>query len=187
MSRKPKETLGPGKSSPIGSRAAALQADGSIKSDSNQPVGLWRQDWPLTLLLVIVTMVAYLPAWNGMPIWDDNAHLIKPELRSLDGLARIWTQPGATQQYYPLVHTLFWLEHQLWGDWPAGYHLLNILLHCASALLLVGILRRLEIPGAWLAAAIFALHPIQAESVAWISELRTSFPDSFILGRCWST
>ena len=127
-------------------------------------------------------MLAYLPAWNGTPIWDDDAHLTKPELRSLEGLGRIWTQPGATQQYYPLVHTLFWVEHQLWGDWPAGYHLLNILLHCASALLLVRILRWLEIPGAWLAAAIFLLHPIQTESVAWISELKNMLSGVFFFG-----
>jgi protein O-mannosyl-transferase len=136
----------------------------------------------LTLLLVIVTMLAYLPAWNGTPIWDDDAHLTKQELRSLQGLGRIWTQPSATQQYYPLVHTMFWVEHQLWGDWPAGYHLLNILLHCASALLLVRILRQLQIPGAWLAAAIFALHPIQAESVAWISELKNMLSGVFYFG-----
>jgi hypothetical protein len=145
-------------------------------------VELWRQDWLLALLLVIVTMMAYMPAWNGTPIWDDNAHLTNPELRSLDGLGRIWTQPGVTQQYYPLLHTLFWLEHQLWGDWPAGYHLLNILLHCTSALLLVRILRQLEIPGAWLAAAIFALHPIQVESVAWISELKNLLSGVFYFG-----
>src|SRR3974390_55186 len=79
-------------------------------------VGLWRQDWILSLLLVVIRMAAYLPAWHGRPIWDDDAHLTKPELRSLGGLVRIWTQPGATQQYYPLVHSLFWAEHQLWGD-----------------------------------------------------------------------
>jgi hypothetical protein len=67
MSRKSKETLRPGESSPIGSHASASQADGAIKSHSNRPVGLWRLDWPLTLFLVMVTMVAYLPAWNGMP------------------------------------------------------------------------------------------------------------------------
>jgi protein O-mannosyl-transferase len=182
MSRKSKETVRPGKRSPTGSLGSALQADGTSKLGSNRSAGLWCQGWLLTLLLVIVTILAYLPAWNGMPIWDDNAHLTKPELRSLDGLTRIWTQPGATQQYYPLVHTLFWLEHQLWGDWPAGYHLLNILLHCASALLLVRILRQLEIPGAWLAAAIFALHPIQAESVAWISELKNILSGVFYFG-----
>jgi protein O-mannosyl-transferase len=116
------------------------------------------------LLLVIVTMLAYLPAGNGAPIRDDDAHLTKQELRSLEGLGRIWTQPGATQQYYPLVDTLFWVEHQLWADWPAGYHLLNILLHCASALLLVRILRRLEIRGAWLAAAIYDVAQIGKSS-----------------------
>jgi protein O-mannosyl-transferase len=149
---------------------------------STPPAGLWRRDWLLSLLLVIVTLLAYLPVWNGTPIWDDDAHLTKPELRSLQGLGRIWTQPGATQQYYPLVHTLFWVEHQLWDGWPVGYHLLSILLHCASALLLVRILRQLQIPGAWLAAAIFALHPIQAESVAWISELKNTLSGMFYFG-----
>jgi protein O-mannosyl-transferase len=154
----------------------------SIASQEGKPGELWRQDWLLALLLVVVTMVAYLSAWNGTPIWDDDAQLTKPELRSLDGLARIWTQPGATQQYYPLVHSCFWLESQLWGNWPAGYHLLNILLHCTSALLLVRILRLLQIPGAWLAAAIFALHPIQVESVAWISELKNMLSGVFYFG-----
>ena len=74
------------------------------------------------------------------------------------------------------------MEDQLWGDWPAGYHWLNIVLHCASALLLVRILQRLEIPGAWLAGAIFALHPIQAESVAWISELKNMLSGLFYFG-----
>jgi protein O-mannosyl-transferase len=174
--------------SKVGSDGAVLrqkkEMDDSTKSKSgsDQPARLWRRDWLLSLLLVIVTLLAYLPVWNGTPIWDDDAHLTKPELRSLEGLGRIWTQPGATQQYYPLAHTLFWVEHQLWGDWPAGYHLLSILLHCASALLLVRILRQLQIPGAWLAAAIFALHPIQAESVAWISELKNTLSGFFYFG-----
>ena len=107
MKRKSKETASPGKSSTVGSLSAASDTHGVIKLDLNQPASSWRWDWPLALLLVTVTMVAYLPSWNGTPIWDDDAHLTKPELRSLDGLARIWTQPGATQQYYPLVHSLF--------------------------------------------------------------------------------
>ena len=117
MSRKSKEATSPGKGSAVGAHPASETHDPiKFKLGSNQPLGLWRQDWLLTLLLVIVTMLAYLPAWNGTPIWDDDAHLTKQELRSLEGLGRIWTQPGATQQYYPLVHTLFWVEHQLWGD-----------------------------------------------------------------------
>src|ERR1700759_215916 len=97
---------------------APPEVDGAIPIDS-APVEWWRRDWVLALLLVIVTMFAYLPAWNGTPIWDDDAHLTKPELRSLEGLTRIWVEPGATQQYYPLIHSFFWIENQLWGDWPA--------------------------------------------------------------------
>ena len=129
-----------------------------------------------------MVLLAYQPAWNGKPIWDDNAHLTKPELRSWTGLARIWTELGATQQYYPLAHSAFWLEHKLWGDGPMGYHLVNILLHLASALLLVKILRRLEVPGAWLAAALWALHPVQTESVAWISELKNALSGVCYMG-----
>lgn len=135
--------------------------------------------WLWSLALLVTTLVAYQPAWNGRPIWDDDAHMTRPELRSLQGLAQIWMKPGVTQQYYPLVHSVFWLEQKLWGDAVAPYHLVNILLHAASALLLWRILLRLEVPGAWLAAAIFALHPLQAESVAWISELKNTLSGVF--------
>src|SRR5262245_54015546 len=162
-------------------RPSSRTLERSTKTDSAQPVGLSRLDWVLSLLLLVLTMAAYLPAWHGTPIWDDDAHLTKPELRSFEGLVRIWTQPGATQQYYPLLHSLFWVEHRLWGDGTLGYHLVNISLHSLSALLLLRILRRLEIPGAWLAAAIFALHPIQVESVAWISELKNTLSTFFYL------
>jgi protein O-mannosyl-transferase len=137
------------------------------------------RDLVLGFFLCVVTLIAYHPAWNGKPIWDDDAHITKPELRSFSGLAKIWTQPGATQQYYPLVHSVFWLEYHLWGDSTLGYHLVNILLHFFSALLLVCILRRLAIPGAWFVAAIFALHPAQVESVAWISELKNTLSGVF--------
>jgi len=133
-------------------------------------------------LLLAATMLAYQPAWHGRPIWDDDAHLTKPALRSLHGLARIWIEPGATQQYYPLVHSIFWLEHPFWGETTLGYHLVNILLHGLSCLLLWCILRRLAVPGAWLAAAIFALHPIEVESVAWISELKNTLSGALYLG-----
>src|SRR5262249_1948068 len=126
------------------------------------------------LVLIVATAIAYLPAWNGKPIWDDNAHITQPELRSMHGLVEIWTRPGATQQYYPLVHSIFWLEQRLWGDSVVGYHLVSILVHAASAIVLLRILVRLKIPGAWLAAGLFALHPVQVESVAWISELKNT-------------
>jgi protein O-mannosyl-transferase len=135
--------------------------------------------WLFALFLIIATAIAYLPAWNGKPIWDDNAHITQPELRSAHGLLEIWTTLGATQQYYPLVHSVFWIEQKLWGDSVAGYHLINILLHAASAIVLLQILRRLKIPGAWLAAGLFALHPVQVESVAWISELKNTLSGLF--------
>jgi tetratricopeptide (TPR) repeat protein len=138
--------------------------------------------WLYGLVFVIITVFAYQPTWRGTPIWDDDAHITSPELRSVDGLRRIWMEPGATQQYYPVTHTAFWVEHLIWGDSPLGYHLTNILLHCLCALLLWRILRRLEIPGAWLAAAIFSLHPVQVESVAWISELKNTLSGGLYFG-----
>ena len=84
-------------------------------------------------------------------------------------MARIWIEPGATQQYYPLVYSIFWVEHRLWGDTTLGYHLINLWLHALSALLLWRILRGLQVPGAYLAAAIFALHPVNTEGVTNIA------------------
>src|SRR5881296_327790 len=138
-----------------------------------------RQIWLFSLLLLVATAVAYVPAWNGAPIWDDNAHITNPGLRSVQGLVLIWTRPGATQQYYPLVHTVFWIEQKLWGDAVLGYHLINIFLHSFAAIVLLQILLRLKVPGAWLAAGLFALHPIQVESVAWISEIKNTLSGLF--------
>ena len=132
-----------------------------------------------SLALIVATAVAYLPAWNGKPIWDDNAHITQPELRSWHGLVEVWTQVGATQQYYPLVHSVFWIEQKLWGDSVLGYHLINIFLHGFAAIVLLQILLRLKVPGAWLAAGLFALHPVQVESVAWISEIKNTLSGLF--------
>src|SRR5437773_8899935 len=132
-----------------------------------------------SLVLILATALAYLPAWHGTLLWDDNGHITKPELRSWHGLAQIWTEPGATRQYYPLVHTVFWIEQKLWGDSVVGYHLVNIILHSLGAVALLQILQRLKIPGAWLAAALFALHPVQVESVAWMSELKNTLSGLF--------
>jgi tetratricopeptide (TPR) repeat protein len=136
-------------------------------------------------LIFCATLVAYIPAVRGGLVWDDDAHVTRPELRSLDGLRRIWFELGATQQYYPFLHSAFWLEHRLWGDSVVGYHLANILLHAAAACMVVAIMRRLALPGAWLAGLIFALHPVNVESVAWISEQKNTLSGVFCLGAAY--
>lgn len=133
------------------------------------------------LALLAVTLLAYLPAIRSGFVWNDEDYVTAPALRSLDGLGRIWIEPGAVQQYYPVLHSAFWLEHRLWGDNPTGYHLINILLHAGAAWLLAQILLRLTVPGAWLAAAVFALHPVCVESVAWISEQKNTLSLCFYL------
>ena len=137
--------------------------------------------WPWVLIFG-VTLAAYLPALRGGFLWDDLAHVTRPDLQSLRGLGRIWFDVGATQQYYPFLHSAFWLEHRLWGDAPLGYHLLNILLHGSAACLLGVLLRRLAVPGAWLAALLFAVHPVAVESVAWISEQKNTLSAVLYLG-----
>ncbi|HEY1763674.1 MAG TPA: tetratricopeptide repeat protein [Opitutaceae bacterium] len=133
--------------------------------------------------VVAATFAAYLPSLSGELIWNDADYVTSPGLRSVGGLWRIWSQIGATQQYYPLLHSFFWAQHRLWGDAPLGYHLVTVSLHAASAVLLALVLRRLlagsgapaSIAGSeWLAALLFALHPVHVESVAWISEQKNT-------------
>jgi tetratricopeptide (TPR) repeat protein len=137
------------------------------------------QDAGLIALIFCTTFLAYLPAMHGQMLWDDSAHVTRPDLRSLHGLWRIWTVPGATQQYYPLLHSAFWLEHSIWGSDVVFYHLLNVALHALSACLVVRIVRRLGLPGAWLAGLAFAVHPLSVEAVAWISEQKSTLSGAF--------
>jgi protein O-mannosyl-transferase len=135
------------------------------------------------LVLVLLVIVAYLPALRGQFIWDDDFHVVKSApLRSLAGLWRIWFEPGATQQYYPLTHSSFWLDYHLWGLNPMAYHAENILLHALGAVLVWRLLRRLGVNGAWLGAALFALHPVCVESVAWITERKNTLSGVCFLG-----
>ena len=138
--------------------------------------------WLPALLLFVLVVVAYIPALRGGFVWDDPRYVTENEtLRSAEGLGRIWTDPGATIQYYPMTFTSFWVEHHLWGANPLGYHLVNVILHGLSAILLWLILKRLSLPGAWLAAALFALHPVQVESVAWITERKNVLSGFFYM------
>jgi tetratricopeptide (TPR) repeat protein len=138
--------------------------------------------WLLFAGLALLTLAVYFPVWHGGMLWDDDAHITRADLRSLGGLWRIWFEVGATQQYYPAVHSAFWLFYHLWGASTLGYHLVNIMLHASAAFLVALILRRLKIPGAVLAALIFAVHPVHVESVAWITELKNTLSGVCYLG-----
>jgi protein O-mannosyl-transferase len=140
-----------------------------------------KRDWFFCLILAVVTMLAYQPAWHGGLLWDDDNCTTPPELRSLDGLRRIWFQPRAIAQYYPLLFSSYWLQQRLLGDWTTGYHLVNLLLHIGCVVLVLKILRFLRIPGAELAAIIFALHPVNVETVAWIAERKNTLSGIFAL------
>jgi tetratricopeptide (TPR) repeat protein len=133
-------------------------------------------------LLVLCVVLAYLPALHAGFIWDDDIYVTNnPLLTAPDGLRRIWFSLDAPSQYFPLTYTAFRLEHAFWGFNPAGYHWVNLLLHTANSLLVWRLLKRLSVPGAWLGAALFALHPIQVESVAWVTEFKNVSSLFFIL------
>jgi tetratricopeptide (TPR) repeat protein len=136
----------------------------------------------LTLLL-LATWVVFWPALSGSILWDDDANITRPPLQSLNGLYRIWFDPSASShaQYYPLVHTAFWLEHKVWGDSMLGYHLITLIWHSLCVVLVFLIVDKLKIPGALLAAAIFALHPVMVESVAWVTEQKNTLSAVFYL------
>ena len=133
-------------------------------------------------LIALLVFLAYLPALRDGFIWDDDAFVTaNPALRDLSGLRRIWFEVGAMPQYYPMVYSVFWVEYHFWGLNPLGYHLVNVLLHAVVAILLWQVLERLQVRGAWLAAAIFALHPIEVESVSWITECKNVLSAVFYL------
>ena len=152
---------------------------------SDSLAGFWARgssrSWLLGLLLIFATVLAYQPAWQGGFLWDDDFYLTQNRvLVEPGGLKRIWFSPDATL-YYPLVFTSYRLERSLWGLNPAGYHWVNLLLHAFSAVWFWRVLRRLQVPGAWLAGAVFALHPINVESVAWISQRKNTLAMFFYL------
>src|SRR2546423_2000626 len=138
--------------------------------------------WLGAATLFALTIFAYRPASHGGFVWDDDRYVTHNYLLSApDGLRRIWFSLDAPSQYFPLAYTVLRIERSLWDLHPTGYHWVNILLHVGNALLVWRILSRLKVPGSWLAAAIFALHPVQVESVAWISELKNVLMGFFFL------
>jgi len=120
-------------------------------------------------LIVVACFVAFGPALPGDFVWDDDTHLLDNPVLGENGLSRAWASTELPN-YWPITWTSYWLEYQLWGLDPLGYHVVNVVLHAASALLVWGILLRLGVPYPWLVALVFAVHPLNVESVAWITQ-----------------
>jgi tetratricopeptide (TPR) repeat protein len=164
-------------------KTSRVRGDKEVHNAAGQePPAFWRRYWRGFLLLVIVG-VCYLPALGGGWILDDDVYVTaNPHLRSVDGLRHIWLEPGALPDCYAMVYSLFWVEFHAWGLAPLGFHAVNIALHAGCVFLLWRLLVRLSVPGAWLAAAIFAAHPVCVESVAWVSEGKNTLSLLLALG-----
>jgi tetratricopeptide (TPR) repeat protein len=135
------------------------------------------------LLIALAAVLVYARTFFAGYIWDDDFYVWNnPTLKTLGGIFDIWFRPLSIPQYYPLVHTTYWLEYRLWGDHPAGYHVVNVLLHAGNAVLLWFVLRRLDVPAAWLGALLFAVHPVGVESVAWVTERKNTLSLCLALG-----
>ena len=147
-----------------------------------------RQDALAFVALGLLVVVSYLPAmlWGGF-IWDDRVLTSSQAVQDWSGLWRLWSgdayTAGDTEEghYWPLVYAIFWLEHKLWGFDPTGYHIVNVLLHWVNTLLVWHLVRRLAVPGAWVVAAVFAVHPLHVESVAWVIERKDVLSGLFYL------
>ncbi len=134
----------------------------------------WKSQSIRAAAIVVLTVLVYLPAMQGGFIWDDDDHLTEnPAMTASDGLRQIWSSLRVSR-YYPLTLTNFWVQRRLWGLHPLPYHAVNVLFHGASAALVFILLSRLRVPGAWAAAAFWALHPVCVESVAWVTETKNT-------------
>ncbi len=144
-------------------RASAPPADAASRT---------RADVLVAIAIVALTVVAYVPALANGIVWDDDDTIfMNPLMRAAGGWSRFWTAT-TTPDYYPVTSTLEWLLWHAFGDAPFGYHAVNVVLHAATAVVLWRVLRRLAVPGADVAAMLFAVHPVTVPTVAWISELK---------------
>ena len=134
--------------------------------------------------LCALAIVSYIPAISGGFVWDDVIFTEEPIIREASGLWRIWFSPSDIDReghYWPIVYTSFWLDHKLWDLSPIGCHAVNVLLHLVNCLLLWRLMLRLAVPGAWFIAAVFAVHPLHVESVAWVIERKDLLSALFYL------
>ena len=178
------ETSVPGDASRQERRRSARE---DAKTPRRQPCResrtLTRRDALGILALSALVVGSYVPAFFAGFVWDDEI-ITEAVVRDWSGLWHIWFSPAEITReghYWPLVYTTFWLEHKLWGYAPTGYHVVNVVLHLGNALLLWRLAGRLTVPGAWLLAAVFAVHPLHVESVAWVIERKDLLSTLFYL------
>ena len=181
--------------------AATLRASPSVTTPRNEEAQPAASPWaflaawlcqPAAAGIALCAMVAvsYYPALAAGFIWDDWIFAKAPEVRAWSGLWNIWFSPDDIElegHYWPIMYTMFWLEHKLWGLTPFGTHLVNVLLYMVNVLLLWRLLRRLAVPGAWAVAAVFAVHPMHVESVAWVIGRKDLLSGLFYMAAalCW--
>jgi Flp pilus assembly protein TadD len=149
-----------------------------------------KRRWLEAALLLGLALVTYARAFGSGWMWDDDANVTEcAPVLAWNGLATLWLDPRAIQQYYPVLHTVFWIEHKLWGLQPMGYHAVNVLLHALNAILFWRLLAALRLPdrAAWTAGLLFVVHPVHVESVAWITEMKNTLSLTFALAgaRVW--
>ncbi len=152
-----------------------------VQSGTSVPSALRLSVMAGTVLIVVAVFIAYFPSISGGFILDDDLYVTNNKIiTASDGLYRFWCTTKSVD-YWPMSNTTLWTEWRLWGMNPTGYHITNLILHIADALLIWIILRKLSIPGAFLAAMVFAVHPVNVESVAWISQRKNTMSMLFFL------
>ncbi len=149
-----------------------------------------RRNAPAFLVLGVLITVIYFPATQAGFVWDDSIITDLKAISNWGGIWDFWFNPTSAYKqgnkwyeghYWPLLYTTFWLEHKLWGFSATGYHIVNILIHFANTVLLWRLFARLAVPGSWFAAAVFAVHPLHTESVAWIMARKDMLATLFCL------
>ena len=169
--------------------AAKAKAPSKAASAAKRQANLVREAWPWAALLLMVAAV-YWPALFADFVWDDKVFVLNStQIQAWSGLLDTWINPAGSNElhFWPMLNTSFWLDHKLWGFNPVGFHATNILLHGINTLLLWRLLTHMAVPGAWLIAALFALHPVHAEPVVWVTARKDLLATCFYLLAfgCW--
>src|SRR5712691_7147403 len=153
--------------------------------------------WLIPLVIAFSTFAAFLPALQNQFVdWDDQSNFLhNPHYRGLGWTQLGWMWTTHRGHYIPLTWMTFGLDYLLWGMNPLGYHLTNLLLHAANAVVFFFLVRRLltrALPSsserghalavsAAFSALVFAIHPLRVESVAWATERRDVLSGLFYL------